>query len=61
VVLADEPTGQLDHDTAERVLDLLFEAREATGTALVVVSHDRSLLGRFDDRVGLIDGRLEDG
>ncbi|MEF8841316.1 MAG: ABC transporter ATP-binding protein [Haloarculaceae archaeon] len=59
VVLADEPTGQLDHDTAERTLDLLFEAREATGTALVVVSHDRSLLDRFDERVRLVDGRLD--
>ena len=61
VVLADEPTGQLDHETAERVLDLLFEAREVSGTALVVVSHDRSLVGRFDDRVRLVDGRIEDG
>jgi len=61
VVLADEPTGQLDADTAERVLDLLFEAREATGTALVVVSHDRSLLDRFDDRLRLADGRLDGG
>jgi len=61
VVLADEPTGQLDHDTAERTLALLFEAREATGTALVVVSHDRSLAGRFDDRLRLVDGRLDSG
>jgi putative ABC transport system ATP-binding protein len=60
VVLADEPTGQLDPDTAERVLDLLFEAREATDTALVVISHDRSLVPRFDDRVRLVDGRLAD-
>jgi putative ABC transport system ATP-binding protein len=59
VVLADEPTGQLDPDTAARTLDLLFEAREATGTALVVVSHDRSLVDRFEDRVRLVDGRLD--
>jgi putative ABC transport system ATP-binding protein len=58
VVLADEPTGQLDPDTAERTLDLLFEAREVSGTALVVVSHDRSLVGRFGERVRLVDGRL---
>jgi putative ABC transport system ATP-binding protein len=60
VVLADEPTGQLDPDTAERTLSLLFEAREATGTALVVVSHDRSLLDRFGTRVRLVDGRLDE-
>jgi putative ABC transport system ATP-binding protein len=59
-VLADEPTGQLDPDTAERTLSLLFEAREATGTALVVVSHDRSLLDRFGTRVRLVDGRLDE-
>ena len=59
VVLADEPTGQLDPDTAERTLRLLFEAREVSGTALVVVSHDRSLVDRFGSRVRLVDGRLD--
>jgi putative ABC transport system ATP-binding protein len=58
VVLADEPTGQLDPDTAEQVLELLFEAREVSGTALVVVSHDRSLPDRFEAHVRLVDGRL---
>jgi ABC-type lipoprotein export system ATPase subunit len=58
VVLADEPTGQLDPDTAGRVLDLLDEA---TGeTALVVVSHDRALGSRFERVVTLQDGRIVD-
>jgi len=58
VVLADEPTGQLDPDTAETVLELLFEVQAETDTALVVVSHDRSLADRFGRRYELTDGAL---
>jgi putative ABC transport system ATP-binding protein len=61
VVLADEPTGQLDPDTAERVLDLLFEVRETTDAALVVVSHDRRLADRFADVRTLERGTLSAG
>ena len=59
VVLADEPTGQLDPDTAERVLELLFDLQAETGTALVVVSHDRALADRFPCRYRLENGVLE--
>ena len=59
VVLADEPTGQLDPDTAERVLELLFDLQAETNTALVVVSHDRALADRFTRRYRLTDGALE--
>jgi ABC-type lipoprotein export system ATPase subunit len=58
VVLADEPTGQLDPDSAERLLALLVEVSEATDTALVVVSHDRTVGGRFDRILRLADGAL---
>lgn len=58
IVLADEPTGQLDAATAEHVLDLLFDVRATAETALVVVSHDNSLTGRFLDTVELVDGRV---
>jgi putative ABC transport system ATP-binding protein len=58
VVLADEPTGQLDPDTADRVLDLLFEVKTQTDTALVLISHDRGLSHRFEETVLLDDGRL---
>lgn len=58
VVLADEPTGQLDPDSAERVMDLLIDLHEATETALVVVSHDRSLTDRFENVVQLEEGTL---
>jgi putative ABC transport system ATP-binding protein len=47
VVLADEPTGQLDPDTTEQVLDLLFQVQAEAGAALVVISHDERLTGRF--------------
>ena len=58
IVLADEPTGQLDPDTAGAVLDLLFEIKETTDTALVVISHDPQLATQFDDQLRLEDGRL---
>jgi putative ABC transport system ATP-binding protein len=58
VVLADEPTGQLDPETAEAVLDLLFATKEEAGTALVVISHDRQLAGRFPETLTLRDGLL---
>ncbi|QZP38456.1 ABC transporter ATP-binding protein [Halobaculum magnesiiphilum] len=58
VVLADEPTGQLDPDTAERVLDLLLTVRADADTALVVISHDPRLTDRFDDCLRLADGEL---
>ena len=58
VVLADEPTGQLDPQTASRVLDLLFDLRDQMETALVVISHDRRLADRFDRVLLLEDGTL---
>ncbi|MDG5760432.1 ABC transporter ATP-binding protein [Natronococcus sp. A-GB1] len=58
VVLADEPTGQLDPETTERVAGLLVDVQESAGTALVTISHDPSLEGLFDRTVTLRDGRL---
>jgi putative ABC transport system ATP-binding protein len=58
VVLADEPTGQLDPETADRVLDLLLELQAETGTALVVVSHDPRLDGAFERVVRIEDGQV---
>jgi putative ABC transport system ATP-binding protein len=59
VVLADEPTGQLDPDTAESVLELLFELQADTDTALVVVSHDSGLASQFERRYELTGGKLQ--
>jgi len=47
IILADEPTGQLDPATTERVLDLLFRVQAEADAALVVISHDERLTDRF--------------
>jgi putative ABC transport system ATP-binding protein len=46
VLFADEPTGNLDTHTGQRVTDLLFELNRSTGSTLILVTHDRTLAGR---------------
>ncbi len=48
VLLADEPTGNLDPETAGRIMDHLFAERERLGATLIMVTHDHGLLDRFD-------------
>jgi lipoprotein-releasing system ATP-binding protein len=60
LVLADEPTGNLDPGTGERVADILLELNERRGTALVVVTHNSVLAGRLGRAVTLSDGCLEE-
>ena len=60
LVLADEPTGNLDPATGERVADILLELNERRGTALVVVTHNSALAGRLGRAVTLVDGCLEE-
>ena len=61
VVLMDEPTGNLDPQTAEVILDLLLELNQALHISFVVVTHDPAIAARMDRTVKLIDGKLVDG
>jgi ABC-type lipoprotein export system ATPase subunit len=59
LILADEPTGRLDHPTAHRLFDIVLGALAAGDTALVVATHDMAIAGRLPVRLRLSHGRLE--
>ena len=58
VLLADEPTGQLDSATADSMMDLLVAVVRDHGVAAVVTTHDPALMGRADRILELHDGRI---
>ena len=60
MLLADEPTGNLDSRSGEEVLELLARLHDERGVAVVVVTHDPGVAARFRRRVTLRDGRLVD-
>ena len=58
LLLADEPTGNLDSGTSERVISTLFEATKAAGAALVLVTHDAALAEQCGRVLTIEDGRI---
>ena len=60
LLLADEPTGNLDGETGEQVIEILFERAERLGTTLLLITHDRTIARRCSRVVHLRDGRITD-
>jgi len=58
LLLADEPTGNLDQANGDAVIDLLFSLSQKTGATVVMVTHSRELAARCDTTVRLRDGRI---
>ena len=58
VILADEPTGNLDRKTSSGVLDLLWDLNDRFSQTLVLITHDHTLAQRADRRVHLVDGKI---
>jgi putative ABC transport system ATP-binding protein len=59
ILLADEPTGNLDRVTGRLVLDTMEDLRRESGTTLVLVTHDVEIATRADRRIHLRDGRID--
>ena len=58
LVLADEPTGNLDSETGDQVFELLREFNARLGTTFLVVTHDSRIAERCDRVIELVDGRI---
>ncbi len=58
VILADEPTGNLDQETGQKIIELLFALQRERGTTLLLVTHDHDLVKRCDRVLEVRDGRI---
>ncbi len=61
ILLADEPTGNLDQETGREVMDLMFGEVARRGTTLLLITHDERLAGRCGRSLHLVDGRIANG
>ena len=61
VLLADEPTGSLDFATGETVMQLMFDLNREQGTTLVLVTHDRGIAQRCEQRITIEAGQISRG
>ena len=59
LLLADEPTGNLDGETGEQVIELLFDLKARHGTTLMLITHNPELAARCAREVRLVDGQIE--
>ncbi len=59
LLFADEPTGNLDTNTGERIIELLFELNQEFGTTLIMVTHDERLADRCDRTIAIDAGRIK--
>ncbi len=58
LLFADEPTGNLDTKTGEKIISLLFEVSKESGSTLILITHDPQLANRCDRQFLLADGQL---
>jgi putative ABC transport system ATP-binding protein len=61
ILLADEPTGNLDMETGDAIIKLLFELKDKEGATLLLVTHDKSLAARCERIINVRDGQLTEG
>jgi ABC-type lipoprotein export system ATPase subunit len=60
LLLADEPTGNLDSETGAEIMDLLLKLKEECNLTLIMATHDKSIADRTDRTLHLVDGRVEE-
>jgi len=61
ILLADEPTGSLDHDSGQNIIALLFDLQKRVGTTMILVTHAPDLAGRCERVIRIADGKVADG
>ena len=59
ILLADEPTGNLDSQNGQAIMEMLFDLRDRHGSTLVLVTHDKGLAARCDRIIQLSDGKID--